>query len=99
MSKLQKHLKGSFLNAVRVKYDKVITDLNQNPKLLNNLKVGGMGLLLGIVLGSLLVQVQVQQKSSSLDGIDLLSTTKSSSSVPWDTLKGSGWNPIHVFLW
>jgi Methyltransferase FkbM domain len=76
----------NFLNAARVKYDQVMTELNQNPQLQNNLKVGGIGLLLGVVLGGLL----------AMTGDGAGASTRSSS-VNWDALKGPGWNPIHVF--
>jgi Methyltransferase FkbM domain len=87
MSKIHKLQRGSFLNAARVQYDRVTTELNQNPKLLNNLKVGSIGLLLGVILGGLLAKTS--------DGVG--SSSSKSSSLNWDALKGPGWNPIHVF--
>ena len=85
MSKLHKFHKGSIFHAARVGFEKWSTQLKNYPMDQNSVKVGCISLLLGVILGGLLAKTS--------DGI----APSTASSVNWDSLKGPGWNPIHIF--
>jgi len=93
MSKLQK---SPMMKAAMVHYSKAQNEIQQNPKLRNDLRVGSIGLLIGIVLGGLM---------ATLGGDSALMKTVASNVGSGGggnlamvaNLKRKGWNPVHVF--
>jgi len=79
--------RSPMVKTAMVNYHRAKTEFDQNARLRNDLKVGGIGLLVGIILGGLMATLSGSPTSNSGNGTNNLVRD----------LKGPGWNPIHVF--
>ena len=83
-----------------VKYAKARTELEQNPRMRNDVKIGSTGLLIGIILGGLMATLSGSPTGGAVAGIMRGGgggTGPGSRNPSINEIKGPGWNPVHVF--
>lgn len=97
-SPVKKLVNSPIVKMAMVKYAKARTELEQNPRMRNDAKIGSTGLLIGIILGGLMATL-----SGSPTGVVTGIVRGSGGTGPGsrnpliNEIKGPGWNPVHVF--